>query len=100
MFFYLINGSAYDLQHRRGVKALLHHRRQHQGEQDARKLFRGELLGKGVRTDSGIVAQHVAQGVQNVLPCLPHLLLAVGSVLLHKAQRVVGAKSSRQMHAG
>ena len=55
--FYLINGSAHDLQHRRGVKALLHHRRQHQGEQDARKLFRGELLGKSVRTDFGIVAQ-------------------------------------------
>ena len=39
------------------------------------------------------MAQHVAQSVQNVLPCLPHLLLAVGSALLHKAQRVVGEKA-------
>ena len=91
--FCLINGSAHDLQHRRRVEALLHHRRQHQGEQDARKLLRGELLGKGVRTDFGIVAQHAAQSVQNVLPCLPHLLLAAGSVLLHKAQRVVGEEA-------
>ena len=54
--FCLINGSAHDLQHRRGVEVLLHHRGQHQGEQDARKLLRGELLGKSTRTDLGIVA--------------------------------------------
>ena len=39
------------------------------------------------------MAQHVAQSIQNMLPCLPHLLLAVGSVLLHKTQRVVGEEA-------
>ena len=35
------------------------------------------------------MAQHVAQSIQNVLPCLPHLLLAVVRTLLHKTQRMV-----------
>ena len=45
------------------------------------------------RTDLGIVAQHVAQSIQNVLPCLPHLLLAVIRILLHKTQCVVGEEA-------
>ena len=39
------------------------------------------------------MAQHVAQSIQNVLPCLPHLLLAVVRILLHKTQRMVCEKA-------
>ena len=39
------------------------------------------------------MTQHVAQSIQNVLPCLPHLLLAVVRILLHKTQRMVCEKA-------
>ena len=48
------------------------------------------MLVKSIWADLGVMGQYHAQGVQNVLPCLPHLLLAICRVLPHKAQSVVG----------
>ena len=92
-FLHFINGPADDLQYRCGVKILLNHGRKHEGEQDARKFMAGELLCKCVWPDLFVPGQHHGQRIQNVLPCLPHLLLSIGSILPHKAERVVGKEA-------
>ena len=92
-FLHFINGPADDLQYRCGVKILLHHGRKHEGEQDARKFLAAELLSKCVWPDLFVPGQHHGQRIQDVLPGLPHLLLAIGGILPHKAKRVVGEEA-------
>ena len=88
-----VDSPPYDLQHGRGVKVLPYQSGQHQREQHLCKFFNGKLRCEGVSPDFGIIPQHRAQGIQNVLPGPMHLLLSIGGVLLDKAQRMMGEKS-------
>ena len=84
MGHFSVDSPPYDLQHGRGVKVLPYQSGQHQREQHLCKFFNGKLRCEGVSPDLGIIPQHCAQGIQNVLPCPLHLLLSIGGVLLAK----------------
>ena len=98
-FLHFINGPADDLQYRCGVKILLHHGRKHEGKQDARKFLAAELLSKCVWPDLFVPGQHHGQRIQDVLPGLPHLLLAISGVLPHEAERVMGEEAGVLLRA-
>ena len=84
MGHFSVDSPLYDLQHGRGVKVLPYQSGQHQREQHLCKFFNGKLRCEGVSPDPGIIPQHRAQGIQNVLPGPMHLLLSIGGVLLAK----------------